>query len=104
MLPKYRRLSRRDFISTKQSGKSLKLPWASLLISPNPLGVNRWAVVTSAKLDKSAVVRNRLRRAIYNSVKPLLGNRDVIIFPNKLAFKSSQLEICQTLKQAINIK
>ncbi len=103
MLPKNRRLSRRDFISAKQSGQSLKLPWASLLISPNSLQVSRWAVVTSAKLDKSAVVRNQLRRAIYNSVKTLPGNRDVIIFPNKQAFKLSKTQICQTLKRAINI-
>ncbi len=103
MLPKNRRLSRRDFISTKQSGKSLRLPWASLLISPNSLQFNRWAVVTSAKLDKSAVIRNRLRRGIYNSVKTLSGNRDIIIFPNKQAFKLSETQICQSLKPVTNI-
>ena len=73
MLSKSRRLARKDFLQTKKLGKSIRLPWASLLISPNFLQISRWAVVTSAKLDKSAVVRNRLRRAIYDSVKTLPG-------------------------------
>ena len=103
MLPKSLRLSRPDFLQTKKLGKNLKLPWASLLVFPNQLGINRWAVVTSTKLDKKAVVRNQLRRIIYNSAKLILGNHDVIIFPNKQAFELSQTEICQTLKQVINI-
>ncbi len=103
MLPKSHRLARKDFLQTKKLGKNVRLPWASLLVFPNQLGINRWAVVTSTKLDKKAVVRNQLRRAIYNSVKTLSGNYDVIIFPNKQAFNLSQPEICQTLKQAINI-
>ena len=100
MISKKLRLSRRDFISARQSGKSLKLPWASLLISPNASQTSRWAVVTSAKLDKRSVVRNKLRRAIYDSAKTLPGGHDVIVFPNKQAFKLSQLEICRTLKRA----
>lgn len=103
MLPKIHRLARPDFLQTKKLGKNIRLSWASLQVFPNQLGINRWAVVTSAKLDKKAVVRNRLRRVVYNSVKALLGNYDVIVFPNKQAFKLSQPEICQTLKQAINI-
>lgn len=104
MLPKSHRLARKDFLQTKKLGKNFRLPWASLQIFPNQLGINRWAMVTSAKLDKRAVVRNRLRRTVYNSIKTLPGNNDVIIFPNKQAFNLSQEEICQTLKQAINIK
>ncbi len=103
MLPKTRRLARPDFLQTKKSGKNIRLPWASLLVFPNQLGINRWAVVTSTKLDKKAVVRNRLRRAIYDPVNTLSGNYDVIIFPNKQVFKLSEAQICQTLKQAINI-
>ncbi|KKS33180.1 MAG: hypothetical protein UU93_C0001G0011 [Candidatus Amesbacteria bacterium GW2011_GWA2_42_12] len=103
MLPKSHRLARKDFLQTKKLGKNIRLPWTSLLIFSNKLEINRWAVVTSTKLDKKAVVRNRLRRVIYNSVKILSGNHDVIIFPNKQAFKLSQPEICQTLKQVINI-
>lgn len=102
MLPKSLRLSRPNFLQTKKLGKNVRLPWASLLVFPSQLGTNRWAVVTSTKLDKKAVVRNRLRRAVYDAVKTLSGNHDIIIFPNKQAFKLSQLEICQTLKQVIN--
>ena len=48
----------------------------------------RWAVVVSRKVDKSAVVRNRIRRRLYEVVRRQWGNFDqgvdlVIIVNNK---------------------
>ena len=83
MLPKSRRLNRQQFWQVDQQGRSVAGSDCVVKFIPNGLGYSRWAVVTSTKLDKRAVVRNRLRRKIYNALR--LGNWDlgfdIIIFP-----------------------
>lgn len=83
MLPKNRRLARKDFLLAKAKGTSTSFPHFSALSHPNTLGFNRFSVVTSAKLHKHAVVRNRLRRRIYDLVKTFPGSQDIILFPKK---------------------
>ena len=79
MLPKSLRLSRQDFLAVKSGGKSLSLPHFSVLYSPHT--PNRVAIVTSTKLSKSAVIRNRLRRQIYSCIPK--SDFDIIIFPKQ---------------------
>lgn len=89
MLPKFRRLNRRDLNLCNNTGKVLRFPHFLLKILPNSLEYSRFAIVTSTKLSKSAVIRNKLRRNIYKAI----GNRqqaigtDVIFFPQKSMLK-----------------
>ncbi len=100
MLPKIKRLSRRDLNICNLSGKILRFPnfWLKYLV--NNLGFSRFAVVTSTKLSKSAVVRNQLRRRIYSSLSPqhLALSTDVIFFPQKSMLNLGKDEIKELLK------
>ncbi len=51
-------------------GKSVRGPWIAVKFSPNPRRSSyRAAVVVSRKVHKSAVVRNRIRRRLYEIVR-----------------------------------
>lgn len=94
MLSKQNRLSRRDFLSTKKNGKTERFAHFSIVVCPNRLNYSRFAVVTSSKLDKKAVIRNRLRRRIYDILKVESSGLglDVIIFPQKSMLKLNNEE------------
>ncbi|MEK7155018.1 MAG: ribonuclease P protein component [Patescibacteria group bacterium] len=85
MLPKSLRLSRKDLLLVKSQGKKLSSPHFSAIILPHSPG--RTAIVTSTKLSKSAVIRNRLRRTIYSCLPQL--SYDLIIFPKGSMLKLS---------------
>ncbi|TSC84189.1 MAG: hypothetical protein G01um101416_1105 [Microgenomates group bacterium Gr01-1014_16] len=120
VLPKKNRLFRHDFLIAKSQGKSHRFPHFSIiiyqhLIVPPPRlgggiplqregGGTRFSVVTSAKLDKRAVVRNRLRRLIYNSLNTehRTPNTDIIIFPNKSTLALSPAQLRTELTSALN--
>lgn len=106
MLPKKYRLFRHDFLVAKSLGKTSRFPHFSLVVYPNSLGFSRIATVTSAKLDKRAVVRNHLRRLVYDSLRDYSSPYDIIVFPNKsaLLLTSDQLkaELWQALNQVTN--
>lgn len=58
-----------------RNGKTVRGQLFSLKYSPNPKRNNyRLAVVVSRKVSKSAVVRNRIRRRLYEAVR-LLGDK-----------------------------
>jgi ribonuclease P protein component len=100
MLSKRFRLSRQDFIITKSHGKSYSTPHLSAVVyrptasDPQP---SRFSVVLSAKYHKSAVVRNRLRRQIYDILRccPHLPKSHIIFFPkpNMLNLTSDQITL-----------
>jgi len=102
MLPKERRLTRQQFWQVQQSGSSLTSSHLAVKYLPNELAFNRFAVVTSAKLDKRAVVRNKLRRQIYAAVTHLPGSIDMIIFPKKSMLNLSDAEIGLDLNQGLS--
>ena len=98
MFPKSLRLSRRDFLSVKSSGKSLSFTHFSVIyVSRSP---GRVAIVTSAKLSKSAVVRNQLRRRVY-SVFPQIPY-DVILFPKASMLKLGHAKINSELDSLVS--
>ncbi len=88
MLAKKFRLTHREFLQAKKTGKSFSSQSFSVVIAPNTQGYCRFAVVTSTKLSKKAVVRNRLRRKLYDMLGKISGSHDVLIFP-----KSSVLNL-----------
>jgi len=102
VLPKQRRLFRRDFLIAKSTGKTSRFSHLSLVVHPNDLGFSRIAVVTSAKLDKRAVIRNKIRRRIYACLKDFAFGADIIVFPNKSMLNLSRDQISLELNQALS--
>lgn len=104
MLPKYRRLSRRDLNVCNNTGKTLRFANFLLKILPNNLKYNRFGIVTSTKLSKSAVVRNKLRRNIYKllSTWPLALSTDLIFFPQKSMLNLKDEEIGVAVDKALS--
>ena len=83
MLHKTHRLTRSDFLQAKKHGVNHTTPFYSFLSLSTSLPFSRFAIVTSSKLHKSAVIRNRLRRHVYQAVADIPGSHDIIIFPKK---------------------
>jgi len=55
-------------------GKTLSLPGAFLKVSENGLRVSRFGFVVSKKVDKRAVVRNKIKRILRSFVQENLKN------------------------------
>ena len=106
MLPRNRRLSRRDLNVCNLSGKTLRFPNFWLKYLANNLEYSRFAVVTSTKLSKSAVVRNKLRRNIYAQCSVLSAqgsdNFDIIFFPQKSMLNLKNEKIGIVVNQALS--
>lgn len=66
---KYRFHSRGGVKYTYQKGKTIRTPKFSLVFAPNQRGKQRFAVVISKKVIKSAVGRNRVRRRVYEAIR-----------------------------------
>jgi len=56
-----------DFIYKK--GKKLKTRFFTVIFTPNDLDFNRFAFIVSAKVDKKAVVRNKIKRRLRDIIK-----------------------------------
>ncbi len=91
------------------TGKTVRSGAISLRYSPEDTKAYRVAVVVSKKVNRSAVVRNRIRRRIYERVRILyssgLAPRDIIItvFDDQVATMSPQeldYELAGLLKKA----
>lgn len=54
---------------TYQHGKSIRRPNITLVHAVNSRGRERYAVVVSKKVAKSAVKRNRIRRRVYEAIR-----------------------------------
>lgn len=66
---KYRFHSRGGVRYVYQKGKTIRTPTLSLVFAPNARGYQRFAVVVSKKVLKSAVGRNRIRRRVYEALR-----------------------------------
>ncbi|MBQ9019768.1 ribonuclease P protein component [Candidatus Saccharibacteria bacterium] len=71
---KYRFHSRGGVRYTYKDGKTLRTKNLSLVFAPNTRHHQRFAVVVSKKVTKSAVARNRIRRRIYEAIRHELNN------------------------------
>jgi ribonuclease P protein component len=79
MLPKGRRLRAAEVREVLARGRSARSGGLSAKYhsSLQPL---RTAAIVSKKVAKSAVTRNRLRRALYRALAPLSGRGELVIF------------------------
>lgn len=66
---RYRFHSRGGVRYTYQHGKSIRKPNITLVHAVNSRGRQRFAVVVSKKVAKSAVERNRIRRRVYEAIR-----------------------------------
>lgn len=65
----YRFHSRGGVRYVYQKGKTIRTPVLSLIYAPNTRGHQRFGVVVSKKVLKSAVGRNRIRRRVYEAIR-----------------------------------
>ena len=65
----YRFHSRGGVRATYQKGKTIRTPLLSLVYAPNTHHHQRFGVVVSKKVLKSAVGRNRIRRRLYEAIR-----------------------------------
>lgn len=66
---KYRFHSRGGVRYVYQKGKTIRTPLLSLVYTPNTRHHQRFGVVVSKKVLKSAVGRNRIRRRVYEAIR-----------------------------------
>ena len=66
---KYRFHSRGGVQYTYKHGKTIRTPKISLIHNIHDRGFQRFAVVVSKKVSKSAVGRNRIRRRVYEAIR-----------------------------------
>lgn len=71
---KYRFHSRGGVRYTYQHGKTIRDSKISLVFATNGRNHQRYAIVVSKKILKSAVGRNRIRRRVYEAVRAELPN------------------------------
>jgi ribonuclease P protein component len=100
MLPKAQRLSRSDFSS--RSLRSAPFAFGSLKFVKGKPAV---AVVVSKKVCPLAVSRNKLRRRVYDALRPWVQsgqmNSALIVYPNKKAAAASFQELKTALESAL---
>lgn len=66
---KYRFHSRGGVRFVYKNGKTIRTAKMSLVHMPNSRGYQRFAVVVSKKVEKTAVGRNKMRRRIYEALR-----------------------------------
>lgn len=79
----------------------------TLIYNQNQLNRPRLAVSVSKKIDLKATTRNRIKRAIHEALKTILGTTtvlpyDVLIRPQKQILNQKQLQITSDLYQLFN--
>ena len=87
---------------------TMQNPLFTLKISRNQGGVKRFAFVVSKRVDKRAVVRNRIKRIFRASIRNIMDkideDIDALIIVKKKARESSQLEIKNELEKSLLTK
>jgi len=97
MLPKRQRLTAAEVREILKSGRSARTATLSAkFISSKE---RKAAVVVSTKVAKSAVMRNRLRRAAYDALRPVLpAGKSTVLFLHKPALDKDELiSLCSKL-------
>lgn len=107
MLPKKNRISKEGFPASQRQGTRFFSSLFSGVVYKNDIGA-RVAVVVSKKTARTAVVRNRIRRRIYNAIRQYLKNflypAFVVVYPKKevsvVLFSALKTEIETALRKA----
>jgi ribonuclease P protein component len=104
MLPKKHRLPGPVFSQLKSSGKIRPFKDFGLVYLPNKLTLVRFGLIVSKKIDKRAVIRNRLKRVFREVIRKNLdkfkpGDYLFLVKRSALGIDSKHLgdEICKLL-------
>ena len=103
MLSKNERLSREEFTSAFSSGKRVHSTFASVIVKK--ADTFKAAVVVPKKVHKSAAGRNRLRRQIYEMLRPLRaqgGHYIIILKPAVLSL--SRAAVAEGVQVLVGLK
>ena len=107
---KYRFHSRGGVRYVYSKGKTIRTPTMSLGYCDNTRGFQRFAVVVSKKVMKSAVGRNRIRRRVYEAIRSELTWYDhqkdciFVIYDARIInapFRDIQKQIHSLLEQSL---
>lgn len=102
----YRFHSRGGVRYTYQKGKTIRTPLMSLVFAPNSKHHQRFGVVVSKKVLKSAVGRNRIRRRVYEAIRLELptftANLDCLfVIYNRSILKLPFLELRRQIRELL---
>ena len=103
--------TRKDFDALKEHGKACRDPFFTVLVRTaepdSPVQIFRYGIICSRKLHRSAVIRNRARRLIAETIRLCKGNIlpcSILIIPRRAIFGAKQQEVqehlLRTLKKA----
>jgi len=85
------------------NNRSFSTPFFITKVKPNTLLFNRFGVIISKKIDKRAVVRNRIKRLIYSIIEELYKNikpgYDIIILIRKNAVGKTRKDFYLAIKE-----
>ncbi len=106
MLPKKNRLKRnKDFERVLKKGKGFKQDFLFLRLVKNNLDENRFGFIVSQKVSKKAVIRNkikrRLRESIREKIKRLKQGYDIVLLPSPDIKEKSFKEIDQAIDKIL---
>ncbi len=97
---------RKDFERVYRVGKRVRLPYLTVILAPNSLGVRRMGLSVSKKLGK-AVRRNKIKRIlreIFRRNKHIFPEAyDIIFIPKIGILDYSQNKILKDLEEALRI-
>lgn len=102
MLPRHRKLTRREIIEVYRRGKFLKNHGVTLKFLPNFLQKSRFSVVISKKICPDAHSRNRLKRLTYSLVSDFSSPFDIILTFTVSVVNLSYEEISTHVNQVLS--
>lgn len=89
---------------TKFTRDAFSTPLFLLKKIPNNLNISRYGAIASKKVDKRAVVRNRLRRLFINCIQKrqdgVKTGYDILFIIKKRCLEKDRNEICQEILEA----
>lgn len=110
--PKFRLRKSREFARLRDNSTKLYCTHFLILITPSEGSVSRLGITVSTKIDKRAVVRNKIKRRIRDIFRVnrslLRSNFDIVIIARKnagdLSFEEFKREILGALRYKKYIK
>ncbi len=102
---KYRLKRKKDFLKIKQKGEILDTPLFGLLVLQEKTSFPLFGFVISRKISRKAVLRNKIRRRLTETVRLLLPrlkpNIKILVLAKKSLLQAKFQEIFQTMEKSL---